>query len=126
MFALLRRLPKNHVRERASSGRSGGEDQRTPPRAGGSRRRNATVSLYCSPEVYPFISMRARTHARRRRQLPYHAFMRRRVVNAQASTTIRTCIENDCRSKRHRKVRIEIPHVGSCVTPFASCSLIQE
>jgi len=46
----------------------GGEDQRTPPRAGG-RRRNATVSLYRSPTVYPFISAHAQMHARTSRAI---------------------------------------------------------
>lgn len=100
----------------ASSGRSGGKDQRTPPRTDGlvvemppSRFIVRRRSIRSSPCTH------ARTHARHRRQLPYYAFVGAlysgESLMRQALTTVRTCIENGtsriaCRSKRHQEVRI--------------------
>lgn len=94
----------------------GGEDQRTPPRAGG-RRRNATVSLYRPPAVYPFISAHARMHARMSRATVAVSYICLCVYGGKSlmrqASTVRTCIGNgtsriDYRSKKHQEVRMHL------------------
>lgn len=99
----------------ASSGRRrGGEDQRTPLRAGG-RRRNATVSLYHLPAVYPFISTHARMHACTSRATVAVLCICLCVYGGESlmrqASTVRTCIGNgtsriDYRSKKYQEVRM--------------------
>lgn len=85
-----------------------------PPRAGG-RRRNATVSLYRPPAVYPFISAHAQMHARTSRATVGVLCICPCVYGGESSmrqaSTVCTCIGNgtsriDYRSKKHEEVRM--------------------
>jgi len=113
VFVLLRTLG-SHPRVRLQGGDHGGEDQRTPPRAGG-RRRNATVSLYHLPAVYPFISTHARMHACTSRATVAVLCICLCVYGGESlmrqASTVRTCIGNgtsriDYRSKKYQEVRM--------------------
>lgn len=126
MFVLLR---LRITSASASSGRSGGEDQRTPPHAGGfvvemppSRFIVRRRSIRSSPCMH--ACTHARTHARTSQAtvavlcICPHRVYGGKSLKATSAATIRTCIENGtspiaCRSKRASGSKNKIPFRNS-------------